>query len=82
MEGLASDGYSDLRRGLIDAHRLGTVEPGDPWAFDDGVPRRQDGGERSSPRFGTTHLCAMDADGNAVSLTNHADGRLRLRLRA
>ena len=69
-KGLVSDGYSDLRRGLIDAHRLGTVEPGDPWAFDDGVPG--DRMEASAPALdsGTTHLCAMDADGNAVSLTN------------
>ena len=69
-EGLVSDAYADLRRGLIDANRLCEIEPGDPWAFDAGVP-----GERlpaSAPMldFGTTHLCAMDADGNAVSLTN------------
>ena len=69
-DGLVSDGYADRRRGLIDARRLGAVEPGDPWAFDDGAP-----GERlpaSVPALdsGTTHLCAMDADGNAVSLTN------------
>ena len=69
-KGLVSDGYSDLRRGLIDAHRLGKVEPGDPWAFDDGVPG--DRMEPSAPALdsGTTHLCTMDADGNAVSLTN------------
>ena len=69
-KGLVSDGYSDLRRGLIDARRLGTVEPGDPWAFDDGIPG--DKMELSAPALdsGTTHLCTMDADGNAVSLTN------------
>ena len=69
-EGLVSEGYTDLRRGLIDARRLGEIEPGDPWTFDDGAP-----GERlpaSTPTLdsGTTHLCAMDAEGNAVSLTN------------
>ena len=69
-QGLVSDGYSALRRGLIDMQRLGPAEPGDPWAFDDGSP-----GERlpaSAPALdaGTTHLCAMDAEGNAVSLTN------------
>ena len=69
-EGLVSDGYSNLRRGLIDARRLGAVEPGDPWAFDEGVPG--DRLEASAPALdsGTTHLCTMDADGNAVSLTN------------
>ena len=69
-KGLVSDGYSNLRRGLIDTRRLGTVEPGAPWAFDDGIPG--DKMEASAPALdsGTTHLCTMDADGNAVSLTN------------
>ena len=69
-KGLVSEGYSDLRRGLIDTHSLGPVEPGDPWAFDDGIPG--DRMEASAPALdsGTTHLCAMDVDGNAVSLTN------------
>ena len=69
-KGLVSDGYTELRRGLIDSHRLGKVEAGDPWAFDEGAPGEIM--EASAPALdsGTTHLCAMDGDGNAVSLTN------------
>ena len=69
-EGLVSDGYSDLRRGLIDERRLGSIEPGDPWAFDDGTPGDKMPASVPALDSGTTHLCAMDADGNAVSLTN------------
>ena len=69
-QGLVSDGYSELRREQIDSQRLGKVETGDPWAFDDGAPGENM--EASAPALdsGTTHLCAMDGDGNAVSLTN------------
>ena len=69
-QGLVSDGYTDLRRGLIDSARLGGIEAGDPWAFDEGAPGEKM--EASAPALdaGTTHLCAMDGDGNAVSLTN------------
>ena len=54
----------------IDRNRLGEIESGDPWAFDEGTPGSEL--EASAPALdsGTTHLCAMDSDGNAVSLTN------------
>ena len=68
--GLVSDDYTDLRRGLIDESRLGAIEPGDPWAFDDGAPGEKMPASVPSLDSGTTHLCAMDAEGNAVSLTN------------
>ena len=68
--GLVSDGYTDLRRGLTDETRLGAIEPGDPWAFDDGAPGEKMPASVPSLDSGTTHLCAMDAEGNAVSLTN------------
>ena len=69
-QGLVSDGYTELRRGQIDSARLGGIEVGDPWAFDEGAPG--EAMEASAPALdsGTTHLCAMDGDGNAVSLTN------------
>ena len=68
--GLVSDDYTDLRRGLIDESRLGAIGPGDPWAFDDGAPGEKMPASVPSLDSGTTHLCAMDAEGNAVSLTN------------
>ena len=68
--GLVSDGYTDLRRGLTDESRLGAIEPGDPWAFDDGTPGEKIPASVPALDSGTTHLCAMDAEGNAVSLTN------------
>ena len=68
--GLVSDGYTDLRRGLTDESRLGAIEPGDPWAFDDGTPGEKMPASVPALDSGTTHLCAMDAEGNAVSLTN------------
>jgi gamma-glutamyltranspeptidase/glutathione hydrolase len=68
--GLLAEGYLAGRAALIDPREVPAFEPGDPWAFDDTSP-----GPRlaaSAPAFdvGTTHLCAMDGDGNAVSLTN------------
>ena len=68
--GLVSDGYTENRRALIDSERLAKIESGDPWAFEEGSPSRVF--EASAPALdsGTTHLCAMDADGGAVSLTN------------
>ncbi len=68
--GLVSDGYTKNRRALISSDKLGKVESGDPWAFEEGSPSRVF--EASAPALdsGTTHLCAMDADGGAVSLTN------------
>ena len=68
--GLVSDGYTDSRRAFISPDKLGKIESGDPWAFEEGSPSRVF--EASAPALdnGTTHLCAMDAGGGAVSLTN------------
>ena len=69
-EGLVSKGYTEQRRGTISPDRLDKVEHGDPWAFQEGRP--EETLEASAPALdsSTTHLCAMDSDGNAVSLTN------------
>ena len=69
-EGLVSKGYTEQRRGVMSPDRLDKVEHGDPWAFQEGRP--EEVLEASAPALdsGTTHLCAMDGDGNAVSLTN------------
>ena len=70
-DGLVSDGYADERRAEISPAALGEIRAGDPWRYDAREPS-----ERrlppSAPALdsGTTHLCAMDADGGAVSLTN------------
>ena len=69
-EGLVSEGYTRRRRESISTDKLGRVVHGDPWAFEDSGPKEVL--EASAPALdsGTTHLCAMDGDGNAVSLTN------------
>ena len=70
-EGLVSEGYTELRRGSRSLQiGLASVESRRPV----GVPGRPSRGGTRSQRAGldsgTTHLCAMDGDGNAVSLTN------------
>ena len=70
-DGLVSDGYADERRASIAPDALGEIRAGDPWRHDSVAPPSK----RLAPSApaldsGTTHLCAMDADGGAVSLTN------------
>ncbi len=69
-EGMVSDRYTESRRARISMDRLGKIEAGDPWAFQEGSPSHVY--EASAPALdnGTTHLCTMDGDGGAVSLTN------------
>ena len=70
-DGLVSDGYADERRASIAPDALGEIRAGDPWLHDAGKPPSKRPAP-SAPALdsGTTHLCAMDADGGAVSLTN------------
>ncbi len=69
-QGLLADGYIDQRRGLISQSEIGAIGPGDPWAFQDTQPREKLPASLPALDSGTTHLCVMDAAGNAVSLTN------------
>ncbi len=69
-KGLVSDGYAHARRKGISPDRLGAIQAGDPWAFEDGEPSEALPPSAPALDSGTTHLCAMDADGGAVSLTN------------
>ena len=69
-KGLLSDAYADRRRAEIGDRALAAYKPGDPWREEGRAPKEKL--PSSLPAFdtGTTHLCAMDKDGNAVSLTN------------
>ena len=73
-EGLVSDSYTSRRRASITDRAPAEYAPGDPWVEEGRRPR--EALPASLPAFdtGTTHLCAMDADGNAVSLTNTVGG--------
>ena len=67
--GLLSDGYIAKRRALID-DRARDFAPGDPWEFEGRRPAEQLPESRPAWDTGTTHLCVIDGEGNAVSLTN------------
>jgi gamma-glutamyltranspeptidase/glutathione hydrolase len=68
IEVLLSDAYVERRRSAIDPYRaMQSVRPGDVGR----VPVGAAGGGG-----GTTHLCAMDAEGNLVSLTQTLIGGL------
>lgn len=68
-DGMVSSGYALERASLIGPDTVPEFSPGDPWDYQSG-----DGAARSDAQHGpegsTTHLCAADADGNMVSLTN------------
>ncbi len=71
--GLLTDGYIAARRAAIDPRRAhGTPTAGDPWPYEPGgrpstTPPTSGPGPAHSD---TTHLCAADRDGLAVSLTS------------
>ena len=69
-EGLVSDAYTKSRRDSIQPVAPRTFEAGDPWAAEGRRPEVVLAGSRPALDDGTTHLCVIDGDGNAVSLTN------------
>ena len=69
-KGLLSDAYTSRRRSTIGESAPGPFEPGDPWTEEGRRPAEELLPSRPGLDDGTTHLCVMDGEGNAVSLTN------------
>ena len=71
IDGMLSEQYADVVRNVIDEGRAASViTPGDPWLFQHGS--RADGSvgaSRARRDVSTTHICAVDAERNVVTLT-------------
>lgn len=68
--GLLSDAYTARRRATIGDTAPATYEAGDPWREEGRQPDSVLPASRPAVDNGTTHLCVMDGEGNAVSITN------------
>ncbi len=72
-KGLLSKQYAAKRReGIAFDRAAQEVQPGNPWAFQEETAPGNAGGLKGSAGGGgssTTHLCAVDRERNAVSLT-------------
>jgi gamma-glutamyltranspeptidase/glutathione hydrolase len=69
-KGLVSDAYAQRRRASIQSAAPDAFEPGDPWVEEGRRPAKELAASRPALDSGTTHLCVIDGEGNAVSLTN------------
>ena len=69
-QGLLSDAYTQRRRAGIEPSAPRTFESGDPWLEEGRRPVEMVAASQPALDDGTTHLCVVDKDGNAVSLTN------------
>ncbi|MBM3944931.1 MAG: gamma-glutamyltransferase [SAR202 cluster bacterium] len=74
--GMVSEAYLAKRRALIKDKAPARFEPGDPWVEEGRRPKTTFTASRPGYDDGTTHLCVIDGDGNAVSLTNTIGGGL------
>ncbi len=68
--GLVSDEYTALRRASIGDKAMDAYEAGNPWIQEGREPTSVLPASRPAEDKGTTHLCVIDGEGNAVSLTN------------
>ena len=69
-KGLLSEEYARRRRASIDGSIPPRYEPGDPWIEEGRSAGKVLAASLPSWDGGTTHLCVMDGEGNAVSITN------------
>ena len=69
-KGLLSDAYTARRRATIGDTAPAAYEAGDPWQEEGRQPDSVLPASRPAVDNGTTHLCVMDGEGNAVSITN------------
>lgn len=69
-KGMLSDAYTERRRATIGDKAPAMYEAGDPWVEEGRQPKNVLPSSRPGFDNGTTHLCVIDGDGNAVSMTN------------